>query len=450
MRKKILWSLFASFLFIGTALAQNLTINGKVTDEKGDPISGASVQVKGTRTGTTVNTDGSFTLKAANGASLVVSALGYESKTVAAAANITVKLAADVKSLSEVVVTGSGVATSKRKLGISVESVTADKLPAAPSASIDQALVGKIPGASISSISGNPGDPVNIILRGINTVQGGTKPMILLDGIEIRSTDIQSLDLSNVDRVEVVQGAASASIYGAQGANGVIQIFSKKGKRGTTQVNVSSSYATNELLNVGNFNKSKLNPYLHNASGELVSTDGTVLQVDPIWGLGGSTASKSIAYQFGGAARYGILNANNYNHYPYTASVPWYDHFAQMFQQGYTMNNALNISGGSDKSDFAISISNNKSKTSIMTDVNGGIERTNLTANIGTELFKNFRIRSITQLVYTKNNMAPGLGFGSGGTDGNSLGSNGQVYSFLNTSPFFDLKAIDPVINNGK
>ena len=445
MRKKILWSLFASFLFIGTALAQNLTINGKVTDEKGDPISGASVQVKGTRTGTTVNTDGSFTLKAANGASLVVSALGYESKTVAAAANITVKLAADVKSLSEVVVTGSGVATSKRKLGISVESVTADKLPAAPSASIDQALVGKIPGASISSISGNPGDPVNIILRGINTVQGGTKPMILLDGIEIRSTDIQSLDLSNVDRVEVVQGAASASIYGAQGANGVIQIFSKKGKRGTTQVNVSSSYATNELLNVGNFNKSKLNPYLHNASGELVSTDGTVLQVDPIWGLGGSTASKSIAYQFGGAARYGILNQYNYNHYPYTATVPWYDHFAQMFQQGYTMNNALNISGGSDKSDFAISVSNNKSKTSIMTDVNGGIERTNLTANIGTELFKNFRIRSITQLVYTKNNMAPGLGFGSGGTDGNSLGSNGQVYSFLNTSPFFDLKAIDPV-----
>ena len=176
------------------------------------------------------------------------------------------------------------------------------------------------------------------------------------------------------------------------------------------------------MLFRSNFNKSKLNPYLHNASGELVSTDGTVLKVDPIWGLGGSTASKSIAYQFGGAARYGILNQYNYNHYPYTASVPWYDHFAQMFQQGYTMNNALNISGGSDKSDFAISISNNKSKTSIMTDVNGGIERTNLTANIGTELFKNFRIRSITQLVYTKNNMAPGLGFGSGGTDGNSLG----------------------------
>ena len=445
MRKKILWSLLASCLFLGTALAQNLTINGKVTDEKGDPISGASVQVKGTRTGATVNPDGSFTVKAAGGASLVVSALGYESKTVAAAANLTVKLASDVKSLSEVVVTGSGVATSKRKLGIAVESVTADKLPAAPSASIDQALVGKIPGASISSISGNPGDPVNIVLRGINTVQGGTKPMILLDGIEIRSTDIQSLDLSNVERVEVVQGAASASIYGAQGANGVIQIFSKKGKRGATQINIASSYAVNEFVNVGNFNKSKLNPYLHNAAGELVSTSGALVTVDPIWGVGGSASSKSIAYQYGGAARYGILDPRNANQYPYTASVPWYDHFKQMFQQGSTLNTSLNISGGSDKSDYAISISNNHTNTAVMTDVNGYLERTNLTANIGTELFKNFKIRSITQLVYQKNTMAPGLGFGSGGTDGQSLGSNGQVYSFLNTSPFFNLQVIDPV-----
>ena len=102
MRKKILWSLLASCLFIGTSLAQNLTITGKVIDEKGDPISGASVQVKGTRVGATVNPDGSFTVKAASGASLVVSALGYESKTVAAAANVSVTLATDVKSLSEV------------------------------------------------------------------------------------------------------------------------------------------------------------------------------------------------------------------------------------------------------------------------------------------------------------------------------------------------------------
>ena len=231
MRKKILWSLLASCLFLGTAIAQNSTINGKVVDEKGDPISGASVQVKGTRTGATVNSDGSFSVKAANGASLVVTALGFESKTVAAAANMTIKLATDVKALSEVVVTGSGVATSRKKLGISTESITSAKLPIVPAASIDQALIGKIPGAQISSVSGNPGDQVNIVLRGINTVQGGTRPLVLLDGVEVPFSSLTTIDLTQVDRVEVVQGAASASLYGAQGANGVIQSSLKKDKK---------------------------------------------------------------------------------------------------------------------------------------------------------------------------------------------------------------------------
>ncbi|MFX6803901.1 TonB-dependent receptor plug domain-containing protein, partial [Acinetobacter baumannii] len=78
-----------------------------------------------------------------------------------------------------------GIATTRSKLGISVESIKGDKLPVVPSAGIDQALVGKIAGAQISTVSGNPGDQVNIVLRGINSVQGGTRPMILLDGVEI-------------------------------------------------------------------------------------------------------------------------------------------------------------------------------------------------------------------------------------------------------------------------
>ncbi len=438
MRKKLLWSLLASCLFFGTALAQNPTASGRVTDEKGDPIAGASIQVKGTRTGTTANSDGTFSVKAANGASLIVQALGYETKTVVAGANLTVKLAADVKALSEVVVTGSGVATSKRKLGIAVESISADKLPAAPSASIDQALIGKIPGAQISSISGNPGDPVNIVLRGINTVQGGTKPLIMLDGVEIRSTDLNSLDLSNVERVEVVQGAASASLYGAQGANGVIQIFSKKGKKGATQINVSSAYSVNEFINSGNMNKSKLHPYKVDATGNLITAGGSKLAYDEFGYL------YPFSYAYGGSARYGILNVNNTNSTPYNGDIKWYDHFAQVFQQGNTLNNSINISGASDKSDYSISMANNHTVTAIMQ--NGYLDRTNLTANIGTELFKNFKIRSITQLVYSKNTIHPGLGGAGGGGfgRGGSLGSNGQVYSFLNTSPFFDLKRLNP------
>ena len=93
MRKKILWSLLASCLFIGTAIAQNLTITGKVIDEKGDPISGASVQVKGTRTGVNTDASGAFSVKAASGATLVVTSVGYEAKSVPASNNLTVRLA---------------------------------------------------------------------------------------------------------------------------------------------------------------------------------------------------------------------------------------------------------------------------------------------------------------------------------------------------------------------
>ena len=129
MRKKLLWSFLASCLFIGTAIAQNVTINGKVIDEKGDPIAGASVQVKGTRTGVNSDANGAFSVKAAKGATLVVTSVGYEAKSTPASDNLTVRLATESKFLSEVVVTGTGASVSKRKLAIAVQSISSDKLP---------------------------------------------------------------------------------------------------------------------------------------------------------------------------------------------------------------------------------------------------------------------------------------------------------------------------------
>jgi len=460
MRKKLLWSLLASCLFFGTALAQNPTVNGRVTDEKGDPISGASIQVKGTRTGASANADGTFTIKAANGASLVISALGYESKTVAAAANVTVKLAADVKALSEVVVTGSGVATSRKKLGISTESISSAKLPIVPAASIDQALIGKIPGAQISSISGNPGDQVNIVLRGINSVQGGTRPLVLLDGVEVPFTSLTTIDLTQVDRVEVVQGAASASLYGAQGANGVIQIFTKRGQKGKINVNVSSSYAVSTFINSGDFGKAKLHGYLTDASGNIISQGasggyaaGAPLKSDPV--LGSILGSATLAYQYGSNVagltgtipgltqnytRYGILDPRNQYNKPYVGSLQYHDHFAEIFQDATTQNNSININGGGDKNDFSLTVSNNHSNSPFLRN-NGFLDRTNITANIGAEIFKGFTIRSITNIAYTSNTMHPGLGApgGQGFGYGTANAGVGDIYGFLNTSPFLSI-----------
>jgi len=455
-------SVCAYAMTILVVLAQTSTITGKVVDDKGAPVPGATILEKGTKNGTSAGNDGTFTIKVKSGATLVISALGFENKSqVASSSNLMVQLSLDVRSLSEVVVTGTGVATSKRKLGIAVESIRSDKLPAVPAATIDQALIGKIPGAQISTVSGNPGDQVNIVLRGINTVQGGTRPLILMDGAEIPFSNLTSLDLSQVERVEVVQGAASAALYGAQGANGVIQIFTKKGIKGKISINVSSSVAQNSYINSGDFGKASLHPYLTDASGNIIAggsnsslgySAGDKLKIDPI--LGTILGSNSISYRYGSDilpnpaapgetqsyTRYGILDPRNQANQAYTGNLKYYDHFAQVLQTGQSTNNSININGGSDKTDFSISVSNNRTSSALLKN-NGYLDRTNITANIGVELFKNFTIRAITNLVYTNNTMHPGLGAPGGGGFGlgNSNAGVGGVYGFLNTSPFLSL-----------
>src|SRR6478752_2729964 len=146
MRK--LFLLFAGILACYYySFAQSNTFSGKITDPSGNPLFNVSIRIKGTSVGTVSNADGSFSLKSnATKVTLEITSIGYLSRTLTATSDqpVNVSLEIDTHSLSEVVVTGVGVATSKKKLGISVESVTSDKLPPTPTASIDQALVGKI------------------------------------------------------------------------------------------------------------------------------------------------------------------------------------------------------------------------------------------------------------------------------------------------------------------
>ena len=463
MRK--LFGLCLSFLlFLSyTGFAQTTEASGKVSDANGQGIPNATVREKGTKNGVTANANGVFKISVKKNATLIMSAIGFETVEVAAIADMTVALVTDIKGMSEVVVTGSGTATTKRKLGIAVESLSGDKLPIIPAATIDQALVGKIPGAQISSVSGNPGDKVNIVLRGINTVQGGTRPLILLDGTEIPFENLNTLDLGQVERVEVVQGAASAALYGAQGANGVIQIFTKKGKKGSLSINVSSSYAMNSYINAGDFGKASLHPYLTDGSGNIIYagsnagigyTAGSPIQIDPVLGI--IRGSNSLAYRYGtnipgltsttpggtsNFTRYGILDPRNKNDQPYSGNLKFYDHFAQVFQKAPSTNQSISISGGSDRVDYNFAVSNNRTNSALLKN-NGYLDRTNVTLNLGMEVFKNFTLRSITNISYTKNTLHPNIG--APGGQGYGLGTSnapvGGVYGFLNTSPFFSLE----------
>jgi TonB-linked SusC/RagA family outer membrane protein len=418
MRKKTLMGFCAMLLLSISVFAQTSPVTGKVTDEKGAAIGGASVLEKGTKNGTSTSSDGIFTLSVKKGSSLVISSLGYDSKEVKALDGISVSLATDVKALSEVVVTGLGVATSKKKVAFAVESVTSDKLPAGLTADAGQALVGKIAGAQISSTNGSPGAPVNILLRGINSLRAGTMPMILLDGIQVAATDFNTLDLNGIERIEVVQGAAAASVYGAQGANGVIQLFSKKGKQGRTNIDFSTSIATNELLNVGKVHKAYYHSLQTDANNNVLGASGSILAFDNAL----SSYTDNVVWN--------SLDPTNNNNKAYNKNLSYYDHYKMFFQNTNMYNNSLSISGAKDKIDFSILASDNRQKS--VFKGNGDYSRSNLISNIGVELFKGLKFRSLTQLAYTKNTL---------------LDPTGRTYFYAlnNSRPFanYDYKSPD-------
>ncbi|MFM8850167.1 MAG: carboxypeptidase-like regulatory domain-containing protein, partial [Cytophagales bacterium] len=168
MRERLLFKVFALlFVCCSTAFAQERTISGRVTSaEDGSSLPGVNVVVKGTTNGTVTDAEGNYSLSVpSSNASLVFSFIGLKTSEVLIGERsvVDVQLGLDVTQLSEIVVTGTGVATEKRKLAIAVESVGAKDLPLAPTASIDQALVGKIAGAQISSTDGTPGARINIL-----------------------------------------------------------------------------------------------------------------------------------------------------------------------------------------------------------------------------------------------------------------------------------------------
>ena len=413
--KKVSLVLAMVLFAIGFTMAQK-TVTGTIKAANGDPVVGASVVVKGTTKGSLSDIDGKFSLDVpANATTLVVSSVGYTSIDVPVGnekeINITLKDADAV--LSEVVVTGTGSPTDRRRVPIDVQTLDAKQLPQTPTASLDQALVGKIAGAQITSVGGSPGQQAQILLRGINTLNRGTQPMILLDGVEIL-TDLNSVDLNLIERVEVVQGAAAASIYGAQGANGVIQMFTKKGKRGKMQVDFSTSYSNNTYLNIGNVHKANLHGFNTNASNEVIGS--------------AANGSKPLTYNNATGTYSENLVFNNLDpttqiNKPYDKNLQYVDHFKMFLQSAATVNNALSFSGGSDKFDYMIGASNNRQASNFVN--NGDYSRSNLSANIGIDLAKGLKFRSVTQLIYTNSTINDG-------------GGNSTIYALFNTRPFTD------------
>lgn len=241
MFKKLQLVLLTLLLWVGvSATAFGQTAKGVVVDAQGQPIPGASVIVKGTSTGTMTNAQGAFSLAVRQGATLEISCIGYVTANVAAGDNLKIVLEDDAEMLAETVVVGYG-AQKKVNLTGAVAVVDAEKvLDSRPIPDVGRGLQGTTPGMTVQVGSSEVGSDARIRIRGqVGSIEGSASPLILLDNVEIPSLNLVNPD--DIESISVLKDAASASIYGAKAAFGVILITSKKGAKEAEKVNVTYS-----------------------------------------------------------------------------------------------------------------------------------------------------------------------------------------------------------------
>ena len=220
-----------AFFGAGNIVAKDIT--GRVTSAAdNEPLIGATVQVEGAQGGTITDFDGNYTIKANDGQTLVFTYIGYVTKKVKVKGNkIDVTLEEDGKSLEEVVVIGYGTMKKKLVTGATTQ-LKGDDIQKLNTTNPLAAMQGQTPGVNIVSTSGQPGASMSVTIRGLGTV-GNSQPLYLIDGI---GGDITTLNPADIERIDVLKDAASAAIYGAQAANGVVLVTTKSGKEGSSKI----------------------------------------------------------------------------------------------------------------------------------------------------------------------------------------------------------------------
>lgn len=369
-------SLFTILLLLFVPLlarAQSLVplISGKVVDEKGQVLPGATVTVKGTAKGTVTNNAGQFTLKdVPNNASLFVSFQGYENNTVAIRnqSAITVTLKNDISKLSDVVVVGYG---SQKKIAAtgSIASVKGAEITQTPVTNVAQGLAARVPGVQITQNNAAPGGNISVRIRGTNSINGSSEPLYIIDGIQISNSggvgDVSPLSTINpndIESVEILKDASSTAIYGARGANGVVLITTKRGRSGATRV-----------------------------------------QLDMYRGIQNITKKLSML----NATHFAQLENDIYHAQIYTdpaslgKGINWQD---VVYRQANIQNYQASVSGGSEKTQFSLS-GNYFHQEGII--ISSDFKRYSLRTTLDHTISRHFKVGTSVQTSFTINNNIP-------------------------------------------
>ncbi|HZH64194.1 MAG TPA: SusC/RagA family TonB-linked outer membrane protein, partial [Flavisolibacter sp.] len=334
--KTIVLTLKSGETTINQHVSVTIEVSGRIVDEKGTPLYGASVRVKGSSSGTTTDESGNFVLQnVEDGAILEVSYTGYTIREIKAQRELgTVQLQPAMDRMTEVTVTG--YTNYRRDKSPSASSVvSAEKINSVPGLTVDQILQGRVPGMSVISSSGQPGQSASVVIRGIGSINGTSAPLFVMDGIPIESNYFQTINPEDIESVTVLKDASAKALYGSRGSNGVIVITTKKGRQGRVSVQYTSQYGTSTL--------SRPNFVMMNTEQRLRFEEEIGVMHNRNLGPGWAYSPKNPAYQAGTPAF--RQRADQILDSLRGVNVDWRDFF---FQHGKFQEQQVSISGGNE------------------------------------------------------------------------------------------------------
>lgn len=388
---------------IGASKSILKKITGKIIDEKGEPVIGATVLEEGTSNGAITDVDGEFSLKdVSENSILTISYVGYKTVQLKASdkklSNIV--LQEDSELIDEVVVVGYGT-VKKRDLTGSVASLSSDVISSVPATSAVEALQGRASGVVVSTSNWAPGETPSILIRGKRSINASNDPLFVVDGIPVTG-GMGEISPSDIESMEVLKDASATAIYGSRGANGVIIITTKQGKEGKTQIDYNGYVGVQtiqnklDLMNGAEYaeytreayrNSSGSNKYLSDTPNKEQDMLLPMFRQDPY-----VLESVMMAYDENG--NYDPSKIRSYN---------WFD---DMTRNGLITDHQLNIRGGGAKTNFMASVTYNKTE-GIMKDKD--YERYSIRFNISHSINKYIKFGGQTQYSHSVQNRGSGM-----------------------------------------
>ena len=233
MKSKFTWILATLFMVLGLTFshAQEKPVTGTIVDQNNEPLPGASVVVVGTSRGTQTDFDGNYSILVSAGEVLRFSYIGQmtEDRTVGSEYVINVQLMQAAQELQEVVLQGYRTAT-RAKSSVASQTLTDATIKNRPNANVLQTLSGQVAGLEVNTVSGQPGAAPSVRIRGINSINGNTAPLFIIDGTPVDEDNFRSINPQEIASVDVLKDAAATAVYGNRGANGVVVIKTKQGR----------------------------------------------------------------------------------------------------------------------------------------------------------------------------------------------------------------------------